>query len=97
MAILCSYYKIFSKVLANRLNGVMHGIVHKDQSYCIKYRCISDNLHSVRDVIDSAVINGTNVVFLSLDQEKAFDRVDQGNKSFWFWGQFYFYSKNVIY
>jgi len=76
VAMLCSDYKIYSKVLANRLNGVLHEIVHKDQSYCVKNRCISDNLHLVRDAIDFAIQTGINVGFLSLDQEKAFDRVD---------------------
>ncbi len=36
VAILGSDYKMFSKCLANRVNGVLHSIIHKDQSYCIK-------------------------------------------------------------
>ncbi len=43
VAILCSEYKLIAKCLANRLNKVLHTIIHKDQSYCIKDRCISDN------------------------------------------------------
>lgn len=64
---------LFSKVLSNRLNGLMHGIVPNYQFCWIKNRSISDNLHLVWDIIDFAVINSLNVVFLSLDQEKAFD------------------------
>lgn len=37
---------------------------------------ILDNLHSVRDIFDFAFNNNINLGFLSLDQEKAFDRVD---------------------
>ncbi len=62
--------------MANRVNGVLHSIIHKDQSYCIKNRSITDNLHLVRDMFDFASYNNINVGFLSLDQEKAFDRVD---------------------
>lgn len=76
VAILCSEYKILSKCLANRLNEVLDGIIHKDQSYCIKDRSILDNLHLVRDTFDFAFNNNVNLGFLSLDQEKAFDRVD---------------------
>lgn len=76
VALLCSEYKLISKCLANRLNKIMHRIIHKDQSYCIKDRCITDNLHLVRDVIDYALENNVDIGILSLDQEKAFDRVD---------------------
>lgn len=76
VAVLCTEYKIFSKVLANRLNEVLHTIIHKDQSYCIKKRLITDNLHLVRDLYDLAQSNDVNMGLLSLDQEKAFDRVD---------------------
>lgn len=76
IAILCFEYKVLSKCLANRLNNVMHAIIHKDQSYCVKERCILDNLHLVRDIFDFAFNNNINLGFLSLDQEKAFDRVD---------------------
>lgn len=54
LAILCTEYKLLAKCLANRLNKILFKIIHKDQSYCIKDRCIADNLHLVRDVIDYA-------------------------------------------
>lgn len=76
VAILCTDYKILSKCLANRLNKVLCEIIHKDQSYCIKDRSITDNLHLMRDITDYALFNDINVGVLSLDQEKAFDRVD---------------------
>ncbi len=76
VAILCSDYKILSKCLSNRLNNVLHSIIHKDQSYCVQGRSILDNLHLVRDIYDFAFNNNINLGFLSLDQEKAFDGVD---------------------
>ncbi len=74
VAILCSEYKLIAKCLTNRLNKVLYTIIHTDQSYCIKDRCISDNLHLVHDVIDYAFKNNIDMGLLSLDQEKAFDR-----------------------
>ncbi len=41
--LLCSEYKILSKVFANRLKKYLHVIVHRDQSYCIPDRSIMDN------------------------------------------------------
>lgn len=41
-----------------------------------KKRRISDNLYLIHDVIDYATKNNINLRLLSLDQEKAFDRVD---------------------
>ncbi|XDV25251.1 hypothetical protein PO909_029197 [Leuciscus waleckii] len=76
IAILGSDYKIFSKCLASRVNGILFTIIHRDQSYCVKKRSMIDNLHLVRDTFDFASHNNANLGFLSLDQEKAFDRVD---------------------
>ncbi len=76
VAILCTEYTILSKVIANKLNNVLYEIVHKDQSYCVKNRSIMDNLHLIRDVVDYAYGKDVSLGLLSLDQEKAFDRVD---------------------
>ncbi len=40
VAILCAEYNILAKCLSNRLNKVLHSIIHKDQSYCVKGRSI---------------------------------------------------------
>ncbi len=69
VAILCTEYKILSKVLANRLNNVLYEVVHKDQSYCVKNRSIMDNLHLIRDVVDYAYCKDVSMGLLSLDQD----------------------------
>ena len=51
-------------------------MVHKDQSYCVPDHSIVDNLFLIRDVLDICKLPDVNVGLLSLDQEKAFDRVD---------------------
>lgn len=76
VSLLCSDYKIFSKCLSNRLKNVLDQLIHKDQSYCIPERSITDNLFLLRDMIDINQFYHGNLGFLSLDQEKAFDRVD---------------------
>lgn len=69
-------YKIITKVLSNRLRPCLPTLIHPDQSCSVKDRSIQDNCHYLRDIID--FINDENDVgvLLSLDQEKAFDRVD---------------------
>ncbi|KAG1925667.1 hypothetical protein F2P79_025374 [Pimephales promelas] len=40
VSLLCSDYKLLSKTLANRLAGVMDGVIHPDQTYCVPGRFI---------------------------------------------------------
>jgi len=78
VALLCTDYKLLSKVFANRLKKVLDGIIHRDQSYCIPDRSIMDNLFLMRDLFDLCKLYSFDIGVFSLDQEKAFDRVDHG-------------------
>ena len=78
VALLCADIKIFSKGLANWLKGQLETIIHHDQTYCVPGRSIHDNLHLFRDILDLAKLSNMKFGLLSLDQEKAFDRVDHG-------------------
>ncbi|KAI4891126.1 hypothetical protein NFI96_005415 [Prochilodus magdalenae] len=78
LALLCTDYKIFSKALANRLKGLLGSIVHKDQAYCVPGHSITDSLFLIRDMMELANHVPTDLGLISLDQEKAFDRVDHG-------------------
>ncbi len=51
-------------------------IHHEDQSYCIPKWTIFDNLFLLRDIIAVAKKHQIGIGLLSLDQVKAFDRVD---------------------
>ncbi|KAI4903397.1 hypothetical protein NFI96_004731 [Prochilodus magdalenae] len=53
-------------------------MVHRDQAYCVPGRSIADNLFLIRDVMELANRVPTDLGLISLDQEKAFDRVDHG-------------------
>ncbi|MBN3281143.1 YTX2 protein, partial [Polyodon spathula] len=76
VSILCSDLKILSKTIANRLKSVIGTVIHMDQTYCIPGRSIFDNLFFIRDFLTVSDICDFNVGMVSLDQEKAFDRVD---------------------
>uniref|UniRef100_A0A8P4KAC5 Reverse transcriptase domain-containing protein n=1 Tax=Dicentrarchus labrax TaxID=13489 RepID=A0A8P4KAC5_DICLA len=76
VSLLCTDYKILSKVLANRLKGTMEQILHRDQTYCVPGRSMVDNIYLIRDVLEVSSSLGINTGLISLDQEKAFDRVE---------------------
>ena len=69
-------YKLASRVLAGRLLKVIHLVVNKDQTCGVPGRYIGENVALLRDVVDFATLSNVPVAVLSLDQEKAFDRVD---------------------
>ena len=71
-------YKLPARVIAGRLPRVIHLVVDKDQTCGVSGRFIGENVALFRDVVDYASSSGTPVAILSLDQEKAFDRVDWG-------------------
>ena len=68
--------KILSKVITLRLSRVMASIVHPDQTCSVVGRSIASSVTMLHDVCD--YINRTNEsgILVSLNQEKAFDRVN---------------------
>ena len=71
-------YKKASRAIASRHLKVIHLVVSKDQTCGDPGRFIGENVAFVRDVVHYTMSTGTPVAILSLDQEKAFDRVDWG-------------------
>lgn len=51
-------------------------LIGADQSYCVPDRSMLDNLFLMRDVFEISDFYDINVGIISIDQEKAFDRVD---------------------
>ena len=76
ISLLCADYKIFAKALSNRLSKVLASIIHETQSYAICKRKIYNNIHMIRDSIAYANLVNCPLAVLSLDQEKAFDRIN---------------------
>ena len=71
-------YKLASRAIAGRLLKVIHLLVAEDQTCGVPGRFIGENVALLRDVVSFASSSRTPVAILSLDQEKAFDRVDWG-------------------
>ena len=69
-------HKLASYAIAGWLLKVIHLIDAKDQSCGVPRRFIGENVALLRDVADYASSSGASVAILSLDQEKAFNRVD---------------------
>lgn len=70
IALLNSDFKIYSKVLAKRLEKHVHGLVHFDQTGFMRGRLASDNIQCLLDIIDSARRPKNLRAVLSLDAEK---------------------------
>ena len=76
ISLLNTDYKLASKIITERLKKVMGSIVHPDQTCGVLGRSIFSNLHLIRDSLDFIDRTNEPAILLSLDQEKAFDRVD---------------------
>ena len=67
--------KILAWVLANRLQLVISDLIGPEQTFTVKGKSTQDNLHLIREVLDG-IQDGPEATLISLDQSKAFDRVD---------------------
>ena len=68
--------KIYGKILANRTYGVIDEIVSKDQYGFLKKCFIGKNLLDLLSSIDYCRKYNINALVVSLDIEKAFDRIE---------------------
>jgi exonuclease III len=75
LTMLAADYKLFSKVMAERLDPVLQTLIHPDQSGFIRTRQITDNLNLTRLVQSYYKRNKLKGCIVFLDQQKAFDRV----------------------
>ncbi|KAJ8014632.1 hypothetical protein DPEC_G00017650 [Dallia pectoralis] len=66
---------IMTKALTKRFQSHLPTVIAADQTCSIPERSINDNLLLVRDVILHSQVCGSPLGLLSLDQEKAFDRI----------------------
>lgn len=68
-------YKLFSKLLASRLTGVLDQVIHPDQLCAVPGRRITDGLILVRDIIHYSQERRMQIMMVNLDFEKAFDSI----------------------
>ncbi|CAM2117341.1 unnamed protein product [Caretta caretta] len=71
-------YKIVAKAISLQLGSVLADVIHPDQTYTIPDRSIFDKLFLVWDLLELGRRDSLLFALLSLNQEKAFDRVDHG-------------------
>ena len=76
ISLLCVDYKILEKVLSLRLKGALPHIIGEDQTCGVQGRSIFENLYTLRDTITYANDHKIPAYIISLDFEKAFDKVD---------------------
>lgn len=67
--------KIYAKIVAQRLTGVITDIVHPDQVGFMKGRQAPDATRRLIHLVKRLEIAKTPALLMSLDAEKAFDRV----------------------
>ena len=77
ISLLCTDYKILSKALANRMKSKLHLLLNPEQTCSVPERTIFQNLFLTRDIIIYCNQKHMNGYILTIDQEKAFDRVDR--------------------
>ena len=77
ISLLNADYKICSKAITLRLSKVLDSIIDCDQTCSVPGRSISSNIVTLRDTLDYIERTNETGILISLDQEKAFDRVDR--------------------
>jgi hypothetical protein len=76
ISLLNCIFKIFTKVLTNRLGTVMDFLIAPNQTAFIKGRYILESVVTAHEVLHSVVQSGEKGAVFKLDYEKAFDRVN---------------------
>lgn len=74
ISLLNTDYKIFTKLLANRMKTVIGSLVGQTQTYSIPGRSIADSILTIQAAVKTiSIISG---LWLGIDLQKAFDRVE---------------------
>ena len=77
ISLLCSDYKVLTKILSNRLKPTLEHTISIEQTCGIPNRSIFSNLFTIREIINHSNTKNINSFIISIDQEKAFDKVDR--------------------
>lgn len=75
MTLLNVDYKIISRALALRLKPKLQKLIHEDQTGFLQGRNISHTIRTVIDVIQIAQKDKLELIMVSMDWEKCFDRI----------------------
>ena len=77
IALLNTDYKILSTTIANRLKPTLSQVIGEQQTCGIPGRTIFETTMALRNIVHDVKTRGANGILISLDQEKAFDRVNR--------------------
>lgn len=69
-------YKIFTHILAKRIEGLLPQIISLDQTGFIRQRQTQDNIRRTLHVVSHIIEQDLEAVLVGLDAEKAFDCVN---------------------
>ena len=69
-------YKILAKIIATRLKSALVHLINSDQTGFLEKRFIGHNIASLIEIIEYCEDNEIAAVLLSIDFEKAFDKLD---------------------
>ena len=76
LSLLNSDYKIYTKILALRLEKVLPNIIHSSQTGFLKSRYMGENILKMLNLIEYCNRTRTSVIILSVDFQKAFDSIE---------------------
>ena len=76
ISLLNTIYKIGSTCIANRIKGVLPGLINEDQTGFIANRYMGDNIRLIYDIMHYLDDNNLPGLLLCIDFEKAFDSLD---------------------
>ena len=66
-------YKLFTSILARRIENILPELIHLDQTGFIRQRQTQDNIRRSLHIIRHIVENKEEAILIGLDAEKAFD------------------------
>ena len=69
-------YKLYTSIIARRLNAFTQDLIDEDQTGFVSGRQTHDNIRRTLHIIDQANKQKRDSILVSIDAEKAFDRVN---------------------
>ena len=79
ISLLCSDHKILTKILSKRLKPTLEHTISIEQTCGIPNRSVFSNVFTIPEIINHSNTKNINFFIISVDQEKAFDKVRENS------------------